>query len=292
MLAALVPTALTTPVGILLLASGSGSVNVIAGVLVLSFCASSITGYILGSIFLRRGASLARSQNEFLAAASHELRTPITSMRMFIEALQNERLTDPSERTKCLSVLQQEMVRLDGLVTKLIELSKLESDRQPFNRLPVPVDHVVRDSLAAFEAVSLGSVVQLDVRVEPNLWVSGDRPALAQALTNLLTNAWKYTGPEKVIGVMAKASGDREVELVVSDNGPGIPKEERKVIFEKFHRGEAAIHQGISGSGLGLAIVSAIVKAHSGRVELGSEPGGASFHLILPRLRERNASQT
>jgi signal transduction histidine kinase len=224
-------------------------------------------------------------QSDFLSSVSHELRTPITSILMFIEALQNERLTDPVERAKCLTILKQEMVRLDGLVTKLIELSRIESGRQPFTNAPVAVQKIVDDALAAFMAASLHSAVQVDVRVDPGLSVSGDQAALSQALTNLLTNAWKYTGTDKQIELTVRPVGEREVEFVVSDNGPGIARDERKLIFEKFERGTAAKRGGATGSGLGLAIVQAIARAHKGRVELGAAETGASFHLVLPRRK-------
>src|SRR5688500_20165879 len=102
-----------------------------AGILVLAFCTSSLTGYILGSILVSRGASLAKVQNDFLSSVSHELLTPITSVRMFSETLRDERVTDPSERARCLEIIDREMARLDILVGKLIALSRLEAGRQP-----------------------------------------------------------------------------------------------------------------------------------------------------------------
>ena len=102
LLAAVVPTGLMSALGVILLAVGSGSrtVSVVSGVLVLAFCTSAITGYILGSIFLQRGAVLARVQNDFLSSVSHELRTPLTSMRMFVETVNDDRVTDPAERAR------------------------------------------------------------------------------------------------------------------------------------------------------------------------------------------------
>lgn len=284
-LATLVPTILTTPIGIVLLvAGGSSNLTLVAGILVLAFGASSVTGYIVGSILLRRGARLVKVQNDFLSSVSHELRTPMTSIRMFVEALQDQRLADPEERARCLGSLHQEIVRLDGLVARLIDLTRVESGRQPFTRAQVSLDDVVQDALAAFEALRYPDAAKLEVEVGSDLRVMGDRAALTQVVVNLLSNAWKHGGRDGVIRLQARAHEAREVELIVTDEGPGIPASEQKRVFEKFERGRAAIAGAVPGSGLGLAIVRAYVAAHRGRVELESSPEeGTSVHVFLPR---------
>ena len=289
-LTALLPTVLMTAIGIILLATGgSKSASLVGGILVLAFCATALTGYTLGTIFVTRGAALAGVQNEFLSAVSHELRTPLTSIRMFIDTLREERVQDPVERQRCLTVINQELTRLDGMVGKLIELSKIESRHAAFERCAVAVSDIVSDALAAFETVRFGSDVTLNVTVEPGLTVSGDRGALAQALGNLLSNAWKYTPAEqKRIAVDASADADHVV-IAVTDNGEGVPRAEQDTIFEKFSRGSAAARSGTQGSGLGLAIVRAIVKAHRGRVDVRSSESGARFRITLPRLHAEAA---
>jgi signal transduction histidine kinase len=186
-------------------------------------------------------------------------------------------------------VIHQELARLDGMVGKLIELSKIESRHAAFERRVVAVADIVNDALAAFETVRFGSDVTLNVTVEPGLTVSGDRGALAQALGNLLSNAWKYTPAEqKRIAVDASSDTDHVI-IAVTDNGAGVPRAEQDTIFEKFWRGSAAAQSGIQGSGLGLAIVRAIVKVHRGRVDVRSGEGGARFRITLPRLRSEAA---
>ena len=287
---ALLPTVLMTAIGIVLVATGgSQSASLVGGILVLAFCATALTGYTVGTIFVTRGAALAGVQNEFLSAVSHELRTPLTSIRMFIDTLREERVQDPVERQRCLTVINQELARLDGMVGKLIELSKIESRHAAFERNVVAVADIVNDALAAFEAVRFGSDVTLNVTVEPGLTVSGDRGALAQAVSNLLSNAWKYTqAEEKRITVDATSDMDHVV-IAVSDNGTGVPRAEQEAIFEKFRRGSAAARSGAQGSGLGLAIVRAIVKAHRGRIDVRSTDSGARFRITLPRLRPEAA---
>ena len=278
-LVALLPTILTAPVGItLLVVQSSPSVTLVGGILVVAFCTSSLVGYILGSIFVSRGASLAKVQNDFLSSISHELMTPITSVRLFIETLRDERVTDPVEKAKCLAIIDREMGRLDGLLQKLLALSKLETGRQPFEIKANRVSEIVDHAVAALDALRMGAPVDLFIDVPDDLEVVGDGPSLVQALGNLLTNAFKYG--EREIRVTARRFGRKHVAIQVSDNGPGIPEVEKRRIFDEFERGQAASRA--QGFGLGLAIVRAIVRAHRGRVEVDSVPGeGATFRLIL-----------
>jgi two-component system, OmpR family, phosphate regulon sensor histidine kinase PhoR len=288
MLAALIPTVLMTAIGIILVATGGAkNIGVVGGILVLAFCATALTGYVMGTIFVTRGASLAAVQNEFLSSVSHELRTPLTSIRMFIDTLREQRVQDPAERQRCLTVINQELTRLDGLVGKLIELSKIESSHAVFQRRPLLVSDIVDDALASFEAIKFSANVDLRVKVDQGLMVYGDRAALAQAVGNLLGNAWKYTRPnDKRIEVSATADA-KHVYITVADNGVGIPRGEQAAIFEKFQRGSAALDGGTSGSGLGLALVRAVVEAHHGKVDVRSESDrGARLRIVLPRSAE------
>jgi len=286
-LTALVPTILTTAIGIILLAIGeSKSLAVAGGILLLSFCAVAIAGYIIGTIFVTRGASLAAVQNEFLAQVSHELRTPLTSIRMFIDTLREERVQDAAEKQRCLTVINQELKRLDGLVGRLIELSKIEHRHAVFDRKIVTVADIVADALASFEALKMGGQVDLSVKLEPDLVVFGDRAALAQAVANLLGNAWKYTPSEGKKIELVATSDAKHITVTVGDNGGGIRDSEAKEIFEKFSRGSAAKQGGSQGSGLGLAIVRAVVEAHQGKVDVKAyDGGGARFRIVLPRRK-------
>jgi two-component system phosphate regulon sensor histidine kinase PhoR len=274
--------------GIVLLAVGpSPSVALVAGILVLCFCAVGLAGYTIGTFFVTRGASLAAIQNEFLALVSHELRTPLTSIRMFIDTLREGRVREDAEKQHCLSIIHQELNRLDGLVGRLIDLSKIEHRHEVFEREVVHVDHIVADALAAFDAVKVGGEVALEVEIEPDMLVIGDRAALAQAVGNLLANAWKYT-PAQGKRIAIAATGDnRHITISVTDNGDGIASTEHDSIFEKFRRGTAARQRGHQGAGLGLAIVRGVVEAHRGTVDVKSDGvHGARFRIILPRYRK------
>jgi two-component system phosphate regulon sensor histidine kinase PhoR len=282
MLAVLIPTVLLTGVGVLMLAIGRSLPPLFVGVLVLTFCTSGITGYILVSIFVGKGASLARVQNDFVSSVSHELRTPVTSIRLLIESLRDDRLSD-DEKAQVLSLLARETSRLEQLVGRVLELSRLESGGHVYLREPLTVRDIVDEAVAAFEAVTLERPTPIEVVVSSDMMVIGDRATLVRALLNLLTNAWKYTGDDKNISLTAYPSR-RWVEISVRDNGPGIDPEEQREIYEQFHRGRAAHETGQPGVGLGLAFVRSIVRAHRGKLDFKSRPGETTFRI---RLRAR-----
>lgn len=285
MLVALLPTVMMSIVGIVLLVSGSGSTHsIVAGVLVLTFCTSGITGYILGSIFLGKGASLARVQNDFVSAVSHELRTPVTSIRLLLESLRDNRLGE-GDRQEVLTLLARETARLEQLVGRVLELSRMESGAHVYARDRVDVKELVDEAVAAFDAVTLERPTAVEIELEPDLKIVGDRPTLVRAILNLLTNAWKYTGETKRI-VIEAASAGRYVELRVRDNGPGIERDEQRAIYEQFKRGRAAEDSGKAGMGLGLAFVRTIVRGQRGKLDLESRPGETVFRMRLRRVKE------
>ena len=284
MLAVLLPTLMMIVVGIVLLVTSSGSVPaVVSGVLVLTFCTSGITGYILGSIFVAKGATLVRIQNDFVSSVSHELRTPLTSIHLLIESLRDGRL-EAAERVQVLSLLARETGRLEALVGRVLELSRLQSS-YAYARDPLDVAAIVDEAVAAFDAITLTRPTPIRHHIEPNLTVTGDRPTLVRALVNLLTNAWKYTREDKRIEITA-SEHRRWIEITVRDNGAGIDPAEQRAIFEQFQRGRAAEASGAPGVGLGLSFVQAIVRGHRGKLTFESRPGETAFKLRLPRWRE------
>src|SRR5690242_16001120 len=174
MLATLLPTVAMTGVGIVLLVLGDNRVTtLISGVLVLTFCTSGITGYILGSIFVGKGASLVRVQNDFVSSVSHELRTPITSIRLLIDSLRDGRLGD-DDRAQVLSLLGRETERLEVLVGRVLELSRLQSSYL-YRRETIDVTALVDESIAAFDALTLSNPTPIARAVPPGLVVTGDR---------------------------------------------------------------------------------------------------------------------
>jgi len=284
MLATLLPTIAISAIGVLLLITGQSTTVLILSVLILTFCGSVITGYILGAVFVGKGASLVLVQNDFVSSVSHELRTPITSINLLIESLRDGRLEE-GDRTQVLSLLGRETARLEALVNRVLELSRLQSS-YVYARERIDVEALVDEAIAAFDAQTLTSPAPIERRLEPGLTVVGDRPTLVRALSNLLTNAWKYSGDtNKVIAVEAKAS-PRWIDLIVRDHGPGIARTEQRAIFEQFSRGRAAHQGGAPGVGLGLSFVRAIVRGHRGKIDLDSKPGDTAFRIRIKRRRK------
>ena len=285
LLAVLLPTIAMIAVGVVLLATSAGSLPaVVSGVLVLTFCTSGITGYILGSLFLAKGAALVRVQNDFVASVSHELRTPLTSIHLLIESLRDGRL-EASEQQQVLSLLARETGRLEVLVGRVLELSRLQSSYD-YARDPLELPGIVDEAIAAFDAITLTLPTPVVRRIDPGLVVTGDRPTLVRALVNLLTNAWKYTGDDKRIEIAA-VENRRWVDITVRDNGAGIDPTEQSQIFEQFQRGRAADASGATGLGLGLSFVTAIVRGHRGKLDFESRPGETVFRIRLRHRRER-----
>jgi signal transduction histidine kinase len=234
---------------------------------------------------MTKGATLARVQNDFTSAISHELRTPITSITLLLESLRDDRLS-ASDRAEVLTLLARETKRLEMLVDKVLELSRLETrPRHVWPRGTVDVRELVDEAVAMFDAATLANPTPIAIDVERGLQAVGDRDTLVRALGNLLHNAWKYTPADKKISVEAHAVG-RRVEILVRDNGFGIELADQPSIYEQFFRGRAINNGKIPGVGLGLAFVRTIVRGNRGKLDFESEPGRTTFRIRVPRMRE------
>ncbi len=291
MLAVLVPTILLIALGILMLATGESSVSIAIGVLVLAFTTTAITGYILGSIFVGKGASLARVQNDFFSSVSHELRTPLTSIRLLLDGLADGRLPE-DERRQVIALLSREMARLEDLLVRTLDLSRFTAGRHAFDMQPLSITDLAGEAVAAFDAATLSKPTPIALDLEPGLMLVGDRGTLIRAVMNLLVNAWKYSGDDKRITLRARTT-KRRIEILVEDNGIGLDPLERRELFESFTRGKAAVENRSPGVGLGLAIVRAIVRAHRGTVDvMETTPGkGSVFRISLPRPRRASIDE-
>jgi two-component system phosphate regulon sensor histidine kinase PhoR len=278
-----VPAALMLAVGILILVYGSVARDYLFGGLILALVTTTVAGTagVLGVLY--REAEVARLQTDFVNKVSHDLRTPLTSIRMFVETLQLGRIQDPVRQSEALEIIADETARLSGLINRLLDWARMESGRRSYSLRRQQVGAIVDLALQAFEPQRLAGDALVTKEIErglPEVWA--DPQALAEALLNLLNNAHKYTGPEKRITVSARRQGGT-VLVTVADNGPGIARREQKRIFDKFYRAEDPLSREIEGTGLGLAMVKHIVGAHHGRVGVESELGkGAAFTIALP----------
>ncbi|MFL5248810.1 MAG: sensor histidine kinase [Myxococcales bacterium] len=233
---------------------------------------------------MRRAYKLSRLKTDFVANISHELRTPLTSVRLFAETLRQGRVQG-AEQQECLDQLANEAQRLSGMVEKLLDWSRLESGRKALRRERTDLRGLFDHVQEIFRAQQLGTTYQTEI--DPGLpAVAVDRDAMAQAVLNLLHNAVKYTGPDKLIRLRGRRGGNGTVAIEVADNGVGIRPHERKRIFERFYRADDLLSRHTEGTGLGLAIAKRIVEAHGGRIEVESQEGkGSTFRIEIPATR-------
>ncbi len=242
---------------------------------------------IVGLYAVMRGVSreleVARLQSDFVAAVSHEFRTPLTSLRQLAELLSSGRVTSEDRRARYYEIMERESGRLHRLVESLLDFGRMEAGALEFNWEHVTPSELVRRVVTEFETEQGESGCQIEFTadaVAPS--VRADSEALARAVWNLLDNAVKYSPDRTTVRVNVSQEQGR-VAIAVRDEGVGIPPAEREAIFQKFIRGTSSDRRGTKGTGIGLAMVKHIVEAHGGEVQLESAVGqGSRFTILLP----------
>ncbi len=256
------------------------AIAVFAGSMLLVLCVLAL-GVILLLRDVSRETQLNRLRSDFVSGVSHELKTPLTLIRLYTETLLDEEQFRKEEREGFYQIILRESERLTHLIEKALDFSRVDRREKQY--------HLEKGNLAP----SIAQTVQVygdylkrrGFRVETNLAsslpvVEFDPDAVAQAVVNLLDNAAKYSGDSKFVGVRLLAE-DSAVILEVEDRGIGIPADEQKKIFQQFYRSRT--RSGKGGYGLGLFLVKHIMDAHGGRVEVESEAGrGSRFRLVFP----------
>ncbi len=228
--------------------------------------------------FAEREASEARLRR-FVADASHELRTPLTSIRGYAELFRRGAGERPEDLGKSMRRIEEEAARMGDLVDDLLLLARLDQGR-PLARERVDLAVLVGDAVDDARAVHPERAITADTNGALN--VTGDEPRLRQVLGNLLANACTHTPPGSPVQVTLRQE-DREAIIEVTDEGPGLRTEQLPHLFERFWRADQSRTRASGGVGLGLSIVDAIVRAHTGRVEVDTEPGrGTTFRVRLP----------
>jgi len=232
---------------------------------------------------LRRETEMARLKSDFVANVSHDLKTPLSLIRMFGETLELGRVPDEATRREYYAVITRESERLTRLIDNVLDFSRIEGGRQRYDIAAHPVEPVIHEVLDAFRYPLAQRAFKLDVAVASDLPDTlMDPEAIKQALANLVDNALKYSTDRRRLSLEARQEGSWVV-IEVADEGIGIPAAELERIFEKFYRIGRSETQGTRGSGVGLALVKHIAEAHGGRVSAQSRPGeGSRFSLYLP----------
>ena len=243
--------------------------------------------WIAGAAFIVRAigreARVAQLQSDFVAAVSHEFRSPLSSLCQISEMLSADRLNSEDRRRESYGVLARESERLRRLVEGLLDFQRFEAGAAVYHFELVEIGAFLEAVVADFRerAAAIGYTIEM-TGAGGEHYVRADREALGRAILNLLDNAVKYSPDCRTVWVDVEHSADR-VTIVVRDRGLGIPRSEQLHIFEKFVRGADSKARRIKGTGIGLAMVRHIVKAHGGEILLASQPGeGSRFAMVFP----------
>lgn len=220
-------------------------------------------------------------RREFIANASHELRTPVAAIRGFAEVLREGALNDPRTAAEFVAAIERNALRLGSLIDRLLDLSMADAGRLRPRPRGVEVASVVRGMAANLRLPAAAAGVSFSTGVPRGLRARVDPDHLSRVLQNLCDNAIKYTRRGGKASVTARRRG-RMVELSVADTGRGIPRKELPGLFQRFRRGARSRRSGVPGSGLGLAIVKTLVEANGGSVAARSGPRGSRFVVSLP----------
>lgn len=228
---------------------------------------------------------LEKIRTEFVANVSHELKTPITSIKGFVETLSDGAVDQPEDRARFLSIISKQTDRLNAIIDDLLSLSRIErqTERSQISLQPEPIRPVLESSAQACEIKAANRKVRLRLEATGDRQVIANARLLEQAVTNLIDNAIKYSEPEGAVTIGADDDGDYVV-IRVADRGTGIAEEHLPRLFERFYRVDGSRSRALGGTGLGLAIVKHIVLAHQGEVSVESELGrGSTFYLRIPK---------
>ncbi|HKY53009.1 MAG TPA: ATP-binding protein [Anaerolineales bacterium] len=231
----------------------------------------------------RKQRDIENMRRDLIAWVSHDLQTPLTSMRAILEALSDGVVDDPEMVNRYLNTAQKDVRSLSALIDDLFQMAQLDAGGFPLNRASASLNDLISDTLESFSELAYRESITLEGKVESNIDpVYMDTQAIGRVLNNLISNALRHTSAGGKIHIWARRI-DQGVEVSVSDTGEGIRAEDIPHIFERFYRGEKSRSRATGGAGLGLAITRGIVRAHGGTIRAESEPGkGTRFIFYIP----------
>jgi two-component system phosphate regulon sensor histidine kinase PhoR len=227
---------------------------------------------------------------EFVSSVSHEMKTPLSSIRAYVELLVDGEADDEPTREEFLSVINSQADRMQRLIDNLLNLARIEAGVVAVNKTSLSLNELLQEALGVMQPAAEQKDIKLTSEFSPlYLGVLADRDMLLQGAINLISNAVKYTRPGGSVTVRSQLN-DQEVAFEVQDTGVGLSEEDRRRVFEKFYRVKKDSDMA-SGTGLGLALVKHIVEdVHGGRVDVVSQEGqGSTFQVSLPGLAQLNA---
>lgn len=224
-----------------------------------------------------------RARRGLIASVSHDLRTPLTSLRLLVEAIDDDLVTDPSMRRDYLRRISTNVHALSALIDDLFELSRLESGDIRWTMERVMLDELVQETIDAMRPHAEAGAVAVHAELAPQLAAAQANPEQIQrVLFNLIQNAIRHTPADGSVVVRAAPASEGAIEIEVADTGPGIAGDERDHVFDPFFQGTARGAGSDAGAGLGLAISRAIIEAHGGRIWLADADSGTCVRFRLP----------
>lgn len=263
---------------------GGEKINLYVWIITMSMLGIAL-GIIVTGFAMRRESRAAALKTDFVANVTHELKTPLTSIRLFIETLELDHIESEEERRECLAIMARETDRLTRLIDRLLSFSKLDRRQWKFKLTYADPQELIRDAIQLFR--SQFGLEDVEIKVE-QLQKTGmltvDREAMIEVIFNLVHNAWKYT-PKKGREIRVTVAERRaSIDIAIIDNGVGIPRRDRRRVFEKFERGSYAERSQIEGSGIGLTLARSIVRGHGGDLSYQpNKPSGSRFIITLPK---------
>jgi two-component system sensor histidine kinase SenX3 len=222
-------------------------------------------------------------RRDFIANVTHEIKTPIGAITLLSEAMEGA-LDDPAQMHKFADSLRREARRLSNLVTEIIQLSRVESSDVLASAHPVNIGAIIREAIERTVVIAEAKNISINAKYPDDILVMGDGELLTVAVKNLLENAIQYSDSNQQVGV-GVTTRNGHVDIIVTDQGVGIPADEQPRVFERFYRVDESRDRTTGGTGLGLSLVKHICMSHRGEVTLFSQQGvGSTFTIRLPRL--------
>ena len=240
-----------------------------------------------------REARLAQAKSNFVANVSHELKTPLSLLSLFSEILELGRVKNEEKKVEYYRIIRHESRRLNKMIDNILDFSKIEAGRKRYDLAGGDIAEVIENVLSSYRYQIRNSGFDVQTNIKPDLpSVLIDRDAMAQAISNLVDNAIKYSGEVKQLSITVE-TGRYDLSIEIADRGIGISRAEQVKIFEKFYRvGNGLVHD-VKGSGLGLSLVKHIIEAHKGTISVESEEGkGSVFRILLPLTRRARDAET
>jgi two-component system, OmpR family, sensor histidine kinase SenX3 len=277
--AALISVTLLLYIGWVLLNWRTG-ILLFLGVLLLAVI---ISGVVLNTVFLVREISRNEQHDAFINAVTHELKTPVASIRLYLETLQ-KRPVDETKRQEFYSVMLADSDRLLSTIEQVLRTGRIGSGKSKLNLVPLAIGDVIADCVRRARELHSLSPEKLEYRPGPAITMRADMDEVVAAVSNLIDNAVKYSGNNVKVSVEFDRVDGKFVAIRVRDHGPGLAKDELKRVFKRFYRVPGALASRVKGTGLGLYIVRSVARRHGGRAWAESEgPGhGSTFVLQLP----------